>query len=64
MGPAQESSSGVPSRLKFSWDIKNVPWTDGKGCQEDYSKAVDLWSKFHDRLPDSNSNKISKELRG
>lgn len=64
MGPAQESSSRVPSRPKFSWDIKNVPWTDGKGCQEDYSKAVHLWNKFHDRLPDSNSNKIPKELRG
>lgn len=28
-----------------------------------YSKAADLWKKNHDKLPDSNSNKILQQLR-
>lgn len=65
MGPAIDSSSaGLPSRPRFSWDIKNVPWTNGKGNQEEYAKAVALWDAFHNKLPDYNSNKISIELRG
>ena len=63
MGP-ESPLSALPSRPCFSWDIRNVPWTDGKGNQEEYSNAVDLWNSFHNRLPDSDSNKIPKELRG
>ena len=63
MGPEQSSYS-VPSRPRFTWDIRNVPWTDGKGNQDDYRRSVTLWSSFHDKLPDSNSNKIPRDLRG
>ena len=63
MGP-EPSSASLPTRPRFSWDIRNVPWTDGKGNQEEYAKSVDLWDAFHNRLPDSNSHKITAELRG
>ena len=58
-----DSSSGLPSRPRFSWDVKNVPWTDGKGNQEEYATSVRLWNTFHDKFPDSNSNKIPVTLR-
>ena len=61
MGPAPNSS--VPSRPRFSWDAKSAPWTDGKGDQEEYFKAVKLWQAFNDALPDRNSNKIPTGLR-
>ena len=66
MGPDFEGigSADVPRRPKFSWDIKSGPWTDGKGDQEDYVRSVKLWSAFHDKLPDSNANKIPADLRG
>ena len=54
----------LPSRPKFSWDIKNAPWTDAKGAQEKYYKSVLLWKSFHDKLPETNSNKIPSELQG
>ena len=41
-----------------------MPWTDGKGNQEDYKDSVKLWSAFHDKLPVANANKIPDELRG
>ena len=41
-----------------------MPWTDGCGNQEDYVSAVRSWSAFHAKRPDSNSNKIPKNLRG
>ena len=63
MGPEPSSSSLLP-RPRFSWDIKNVPWTYGKGNKEEYSNSVPLWNAFHDKLPDSNSNKIPNVLRG
>lgn len=58
------SEQGLPQRPKFSWDIKNVPWTDGRGDQAEYASAVKLWSRFHDMLPDANSNKVPVGLRG
>lgn len=61
MGP---DSTGLPNRPPFSWDIKNVPWTDGIGNQEEYSNSVALWNAFQNKLPDLNSNKIPSELRG
>lgn len=54
----------VPTRPKFSWDVKNAPWTDGKGPQEAYYKSVVLWKAFHDKLPAANSNKIPLDLQG
>ena len=64
MGPHDGGSNFLPNRPKFSWDIRSVPWTDGKGNQEDYKTSVDLWSAFHDALPNTNSNKIPAALRG
>lgn len=62
MGP--ESSNNLPSRPRFSWDIRTVPWTDGRGNQEQYAEAVSLWEAFQDTLADSNSNKVAKAARG
>lgn len=66
MGPgiiAPESTS-LPSRPRFSWDAKTVPWTDGKGIGSQYLSAVKLWKLFNDTLPDNSPNKIPKGLQG
>ncbi len=63
MGPAANDKN-LPSRPKFTWDLRNVPWTDGRGDQEGYAKKVKEWAAFHDSLTDQNSNKIQKEQRG
>ena len=54
----------LPNRLRFSWDIRSVPWTDGKEDQTEYVDAVKSWSSFHNELLDSNNNKIRKRIRG
>ena len=54
----------LPNRPRYSWDIRTVPWTDGKGSQEPFAAAVELWKLFHDKLPDSNANKIPATLQG
>lgn len=65
MGRAeQQQSSNLPSRPKFIWNLRSPPWTGGRGNQEEYSPAVTQWGKFHDGLPDSNSNKIATNFRG
>ena len=53
-----------PHRPKFHWDLKNAPWTDGRGSQEQYYNAVKLWKSFHDKLPEGNGNKIPANLQG
>ena len=58
------SNFDLPKRPRFSWDIRSVPWTDGKGNQAEYVDAVKSWSSFQDKLPDSNSKKIPIVLRG
>ena len=58
------STVDLPKHPRFSWDIRSVPWTDGRGNQEDYVNAVRSWTAFHAELPDSKSNKIPKGLRG
>lgn len=65
-GPGQDGPGGfdLPKRPKFSWDMKSAPWTDGKGDQEEFSRSATLWEAFHDKLPDSNSNKVPKTLCG
>ena len=62
MGPSETPS--VPSRPRFYWDLRNVPWIDGKGNQEGYYDAVNAWRDCHNRLQDSNNNKIPSELQG
>ena len=59
MGPGN-----APSRPNFHWDLRNPPWTDGRGPQEQYFNAVKLWKQFHDQLPEGNSNKIPSRLQG
>lgn len=54
----------LPARPKFSWDLRNAPWTDGRGPQDGYYDSVLRWKAFHDKLPDTNSNKIPRELQG
>lgn len=61
MSSAPQAS--LSSRPKFSWDAMSPPWTDGKGDQEEYRDAVKLWQTFHNRLPESNSNKIQAALQ-
>jgi len=63
MGPASHQSD-LPLRPRFAWDIRSVPWTDGRGNQDQYASAVALWKAFHNKLPDANSNKIPKDLQG
>ena len=58
------STLDLPKRPLFSWDIRSVTWTDGQGNQEDYVSAVRSWTAFQGKLPDSNSKKIPKSLRG
>ena len=62
MGPGNNARDR-PSHFKFSWDMRNCPWTDGRGNQEPYATAVTMWSFYHDTLPNSNSKKIPKNLR-
>lgn len=63
MGP-DDSRTSVPSRPRFSWDIKAIPWTDGKGDLLQFSKSVKRWCTLHDILPDNNRDKIVKKNRG
>lgn len=69
MGSNNGSSSNdrsvyLPSRPKYSWDVRNVPWTDGRGDQAGYARSVKLWRKFHAHLPANKSNQIPAELEG
>lgn len=62
MGPGR--STDLPSRPRFLWDGRNVPWTDGVGPQLRYAEAVAEWCKYHDRLPPASSNYTPKSVRG
>ena len=66
MGPDGSAVRGadLPMRLKFSWDLKSAPWTDGKGSQDQYAEAFSLWKLYHGTLPDNTSGKIPKKLQG
>ena len=57
-------SNWLTKAIPFSWDIRSVPRTDGRGNHEYYVCAVRSWSAFHAKLPDSNSNAIPKSLQG
>lgn len=58
------SGSDVPSRPKFSFDLKNPPWTDSRGNQETYYRNVVSWKSLHDLLPENHASKITAELQG
>lgn len=62
MGPDPQNNA-LPSRPKFSWDIKTAPWTDGRGDQAEYKATVNLWKTFHNSLPANNNNKIPPNLQ-
>lgn len=57
-----DGSQQLPSHPKFSWDIKFVPWTDVKGDQHEYFKAVNRRCYFQDNLRESTSNGIDKNI--
>lgn len=64
MGPEYDTSNTPLSRLRFSWDIRSVPWMDGNGDQFGYFKAVGSWGMFHYNIPYNNKKKIIKNNRG
>lgn len=47
----------LTSGPRFQWDIKGAPWTDGRGEQLQYNKAVRPWGVLHDNQFDLNSAK-------
>lgn len=59
-----QSSATIPTRPCFSWDIRVPPWTDCRGDQDQFYRAVSLQNKFHDALPNNNSKKIPQALQG
>ena len=61
---SSQDAHSLPGRARFQWDMRSPPWTDGRGNQERYLEAVQLWKETHDALPDSNSNKVPKTLQG
>lgn len=63
MGP-EEKHALLPTRARFTWDIKTVPWSDGVGDQTLYAQTVHHWLKFYNRLPKLNSNRIAKNNSG
>lgn len=50
--------------MKFYWDLRSAPWTDGRGPQDDYADAVESWCDFHDMLEDNSPKGIPSKLRG
>lgn len=53
----------LPSRLEFSWDLKNAPWIDGCGPQDEHANTVKGWSDVHDLLDNKNLNMTLLQLR-
>ena len=66
MSPDGSAVRGADLRMrpKFPWDLKSVPWTDGKSSQDQYAEAVSLWKLYHDTLPNNTSGKIPKKFQG
>lgn len=66
MGPAGSYADKheEKSLKRYHWDMRSVPWTDGRGPQDEYADAVERWCDFHDLLEDKNPNKIPPKLRG
>ena len=54
----------LPTRPKFSWDGKTVPWTDGYGPQERYAEEVAAWCSYHDLIPETSRDHYPKNVRG
>ena len=53
---------GLPSRLKFTWDINSALWTRCKGSQDQYAENVGIWNDYHDALADGAPGKLSVTL--
>lgn len=60
MSPDEQTLSRRP---RFSWDMRKVPRPDGKGYQIEYASEVREWSHYHETIPDSIPNNISKMTR-
>lgn len=59
MGPeASDTNRAFTTQLRFSWDVRKVPWACAVGAQLPYVKAVTRPCKFYDHTYDNNSNKI------
>lgn len=59
MGPeAWSHGTSVLLRTPLLWDIKNGPWTDGRGDQKKHAEAFRQWCDFHVNLPAKNYNRI------
>lgn len=54
----------LPARHRFTKDVKNVPWTGGKGDQTIYDQAVSHWYSFQNNLSDDNRDRIDSKNRG
>lgn len=61
---SRSDSSVLPLRPLFSWDIKTVPYTDGKGDQTEFANAVRRWQPSHANLPHGYSSKIAPNNQG
>ena len=57
-----EDESGKFSRPPFTWEPRNPPWTDDKGPQNEYSRAVKMWCTYNNDLADGLSTKEPKNL--
>lgn len=56
------SRMSLLSRPHLAWDMKSVPCIDGKEIQGEYASAFSPLTSLHDKLPDSNCNRISHIL--
>lgn len=54
----------LPYRPELSRDSRNASWTDNIEKEKQNAESVQLWSDYHDTLPDRNPNKISHSARG
>lgn len=58
------TEKNIQIRPKFSCSCKNVPWADGDGPPERHAETVENWSSFQGFLPDTNSERYPKNVRG
>lgn len=63
MSPKYSSLQTRAQRPRFSWDARNVPWTDGVGDQVEYSEAFLARGSFHHIPSEKNGNQIEKKNR-
>lgn len=51
-------------RPKFSWDVNNPFWTDGRDALKKFYKNVVLWKEFHDVLPAEHRSNLPDSVQG